>query len=118
MKTTYVIAAIATLTATAAFSAGPWYVAKEDANAADTLVDGRGTESLPFRTIQAELDNPACESGDTVYVKRGVYDEGMKYSNFSNFNMTNRVFITKPTGWGWRFRVRSLIRTSEIGGCT
>ena len=93
---TKLIAAVTAFAALAATAAGPWYVAKEDANAADTLVDGRGTEALPFRTIQAALDNPAFENGDTVYVKRGVYDEGMKYSNFSNFNMTNRVFITKP----------------------
>ena len=77
------------------FGAGPWYVAKEDPNAADTLVEGRGTEALPFRTIQAALDNTAFEAGGTVYVKRGVYDEGGKMSSYSNWNMTNRVWITK-----------------------
>lgn len=77
------------------FGAGPWYVAKEDPNAADTLVEGRGTEALPFRTIQAALDNKDFEAGDTVYVKRGVYDEKMKVSTFSNYNMTNRVYVTK-----------------------
>ena len=76
------------------FGAGPWYVAKEDPNAADTLVEGRGTEALPFRTIQAALDNKAFETGDTVYVKRGVYDEGEKIDSGS-WKMTNRVYITK-----------------------
>ena len=75
-----------------AFGAGPWYVAKEDPNASD---DNPGTEALPFRTIQAALDNKGFEEGDTVYVKRGVYDEKMKVSTFSNYNMTNRVYVTK-----------------------
>ena len=94
MNTKNMLAVMAVFAATAALAAGPWYVAKEDPNAADTLVEGRGTEALPFRTIQAALDNAAFEAGDTVYVKPGVYDEGMKEDTLK-FSMTNRVFITK-----------------------
>ena len=89
------LAVIVAFAATAALAAGPWYVAKDDPNAADTPVEGRGTEALPFRTIQAALDNAAFVAGDTVYVKPGLYNEGMKLSNFANYNMTNRVSITK-----------------------
>lgn len=93
------LAIVGVFTASAALAAGPWYVAKEDPNAADTLVEGRGTEALPFRTIQAALDNAAFEAGDTVYVKPGLYNEGMTLDNFYkgtiSTRMTNRVFITK-----------------------
>ena len=95
MNAKNMLAVVVAFAATAVLAAGPWYVAKEDPNAADTLVEGRGTEALPFRTIQAALDNAAFEAGDTVYVKPGVYDEGMKKDNFSH-SMTNRVFISKP----------------------
>ena len=94
MNTKNMLAVIAAFAATAALAAGPWYVAKEDPNAADTPVEGRGTEALPFRTIQAALDNAAFEAGDTVYVKPGLYNEGMKVDPFSR-PMTNRVSITK-----------------------
>lgn len=73
------------------FGAGPWYVAKEDPNASD---DNPGTEALPFRTIQAALDNKDFVAGDTVYVKRGVYDEGEKVDS-GTYKMTNRVYIAK-----------------------
>ena len=95
MNTKNMLAVVAAFAATAVLAAGPWYVAKEDPNAADTLVEGRGTEALPFRTIQAALDNAVFEAGDTVYVKPGVYDEGMKNDGFK-YSMTNRVFISKP----------------------
>ena len=99
MNTKNMLAVVAAFAATAVLAAGPWYVAKEDPNAADTLEEGRGTEALPFRTIQAALDNPAFEALDTVYVKPGVYNEGMKLDNFykgsMSTRMTNRVFITK-----------------------
>jgi len=94
MNAKNMLAVVAAFAATAVLAAGPWYVAKEDPNAADTLVEGRGTEALPFRTIQAALDNPAFEAGDTVYVKPGVYNEGMKKDDFSH-SMTNRMFISK-----------------------
>ena len=94
MNAKNMLAIVGVFTASAALAAGPWYVAKEDPNAADTLVDGRGTEVLPFRTIQAALDNPAFEAGDTVYVKPGVYDEGMKEDTLK-YSMTNRVYIAK-----------------------
>ena len=61
---------------TTAFATNTWYVAKEDPAAANTLDEGRGSEALPFRTIQAALDNPAFEAHDIVLVKRGDYDEG------------------------------------------
>ena len=90
------IVALVVLGGVAAFAAEPntWWVAKEDANASDELVTGRGTESLPFRTIQAALDNPDFVAGDTVLVKPGDYDDG-KYVADSGFPVTNCVHITK-----------------------
>ena len=73
-----------------ASAANTWWVAKEDANASDA---NAGTEEAPFRTIQAALDNPSFAAGDTVKVKRGVYDEGESISATSV--ISNRVLITK-----------------------
>ena len=92
------VVALAILGGIAAFAAEPniWWVAKEDKNASDELVTGRGTEALPFRTIQAALDNPDFVAGDNVYVKRGRYDEGGKANAASDkFSLTNRVYISK-----------------------
>lgn len=87
-------AAFAAALSTTAFATNTWYVAKEDANAANTLDEGRGSEALPFRTIQAALDNPDFEAGDIVLVKRGDYDEGGVKPSGSN-QRTNRVYVTK-----------------------
>ena len=73
-----------------AFAANTWWVAKEDPNASDA---NAGTEAAPFRTIQAALDNPNFVAGDTVNVKRGIYDEGESISEASV--ISNRVLITK-----------------------
>ena len=78
----------------AAYAAGPWYVDVNNPNAADTKVEGRGSEALPFKTIQAALDNSSFEVGDTVYVKPGIYNEGGKVDGLAN-SMSNRVYITK-----------------------
>lgn len=95
MKNTLVAIAVTAFAAVfgfgAAFAAGPWYVDVNDPNADDTLVEGRGTEALPFRTIQAAIDNPNRASGDTVYVKPGVYDEGGKVD--PTYGLSNRVYI-------------------------
>ena len=72
------------------FAANTWWVAKEYPNASDA---NAGTEEAPFRTIQAALDNPDFVAGDTVNVKRGVYDEGESISEASA--ISNRVLITK-----------------------
>ncbi len=87
----------ATFCATAALAedtTNTWWVAKEDPNAANTLDEGRGSEALPFRTIQAALDNPDFRAGDIVLVKRGDYDEG-EYRPSGDYSMTNRVYISK-----------------------
>ena len=89
-------AVVAVLGFSYAFADEPntWWVAKEDKNASDELVTGRGTEALPFRTIQAALDNPDFVAGDNVFVKRGRYDEGCTCPSGS-YQQTNRVYITK-----------------------
>ena len=87
----------ATFCATAALAeetTNTWWVAKEDPNAANTLDEGRGSEALPFRTIQAALGNPDFRVGDIVLVKRGDYDEG-EYCLSGDYHMTNRVYISK-----------------------
>ena len=78
------------LCVSSAFAANTWWVAKEDPNASDA---NAGTEAAPFRTIQAALDNPSFAAGDTVKVKRGVYDEGASISDATA--VSNRVLITK-----------------------
>lgn len=90
------LAAIAALGFSSAFAAEPntWWVAKEDKNASDELVTGRGTEALPFRTIQAALDNPGFLAGDTVLVKPGDYDE-VETRATGNYKGSNRVTIVK-----------------------
>ena len=88
------IGTIVVFAAATVFAAGPWYVDVTHPNAADTNVEGRGTEALPFKTIQAALDNSSFESGDTVYVKPGIYKEGGKEDD-STTRMMNRVYITK-----------------------
>ena len=90
----HLLLVLVTFLATVASATNTWYVAKEDSNAADTAIEGRGSEALPFRTIQAALDNPAFEAGDIVLVKRGDYDEG-EYCGGGQYEMTNRVYISK-----------------------
>lgn len=90
------MAVVAVLGISSAFAVEPntWWVAKEDANASDELVTGRGTEALPFRTIQAALDNPGFLAGDTVLVKPGDYDE-VETRATGNYKGSNRVTIVK-----------------------
>ena len=96
MKKRITIGTIAVFAAATVFAAGPWYVDVNHPNAADTKVEGRGTEALPFKTIQAALDNSSFESGDTVYVKPGVYKDGGKKESFTDlYKMDNRIYITK-----------------------
>ncbi len=92
LQTSALLVALAMI-APSTFAAGPWYVDVNDPNAADTLVAGRGSEALPFRTIQAALNNSGFAAGDTVYVRPGVYDEGETVD--PTYGMTNRVYITK-----------------------
>ena len=90
----HLLLVLVTFLATVASETNTWYVAKEDSAAADTAIEGRGSEALPFRTIQAALDNPDFEAGDIVLVKRGDYDEG-EHCLGGTYNMTNRVYISK-----------------------
>ncbi len=94
----HLLLVLVTFFATVASATNTWYVAKEDPNAANTYDEGRGSEALPFRTIQAALDNSDFEAGDIVLVKRGDYDEGMYCpppSSNNPYKMTNRVYIAK-----------------------
>ena len=90
----HLLLVLVTFLATIASATNTWYVAKEDPAAADTAIEGRGSEALPFRTIQAALDNAAFEAGDIVLVKHGDYDEG-EFCLGGTYNMTNRVYISK-----------------------
>lgn len=58
------------------------------ATAADLYVDCHG--NAPYSTIQAAVD--AAQSGDTVYVRPGIYDNG---GGVDAAEGTNRVHITK-----------------------
>lgn len=59
----------AVLLATTASAQTTWYV---DVNATPP---GNGSQASPFTTIQVALSNGALQSGDTVLVAPGVYDE-------------------------------------------
>ena len=65
------LAVIGAFTIGAVFAADDIYVARENENASDEPCEGRGTQALPYRTIQAAVD--AAGVGATVWVGRGVY---------------------------------------------
>ena len=52
------------------------YVDNRSPAASDAAAEGRGSESLPYLTIQAAIDAATTEAGDTVKVKPGVYATG------------------------------------------
>ena len=57
--------------------AAEWFVAQKD-----PLADDRnpGTEAKPFHTIQPAVD--AARSGDTIYVKEGLYSDRVRLHGF------------------------------------
>ena len=65
------------------------YVAREDANASDEPCDGRGTQALPYKTIQAAVT--AAPVGANVWVGRGVYADEPTLSD----SVPTRVVIEK-----------------------
>ena len=80
-------------------SAADLYVSIDDPNAADDSAEGRGSEALPYKSIQAAVD--AAETDDTVHVKPGVYT-----------NVTTAV-----DGWGaTRVVLNRRIRLESTGG--
>jgi len=101
-----------------AFAAGPWYVAKEDANAADALVDGRGTEALPFRTIQAALDNPDREAGDAVIdPQSGRPGDSLTTREvvfeWGDDPLKEPVWVDLMTGWVYEIPAENQIKHSD-----
>ena len=60
--------------------------------------DGCGSESSPYRTIQAAVN--AAASGSTIKVKPGVYDEGGTYWNYwnSRVHIQDKVLKIVSTG--------------------
>ena len=54
-----------------------WFVAQKDPVADDR---NPGTESRPFKTIQPAVD--AARSGDTIYVKEGLYSDRVRLRGF------------------------------------
>lgn len=104
-------AAAMTLSAVAG-AANVLYVACDDPNASDEAVEGRGTEALPYATIQAAV--AAAQEDWTVLVKPGVYTNGTaKSPSSSNPNQSNRVMIDK------RIRLESTAGAAKtaIRGC-
>jgi len=64
------------------------YVDKNHSAAGDSIVDGRGSEAMPFKTIQACVDyvtqNYAVGTHVvTIYVKQAVYNESVRLPQFS-----------------------------------
>ena len=84
-------AAVLMLCATASLRAGDvLYVAKDHPNASDAADAGRGSENLPYKTIQAAV--AAAPDGATVRVAPGVYDDG---GAVDSEGTSNRVYIAK-----------------------
>ena len=91
MQTPPIKATVIALMASVAF--GDIYVAVNDPHAGDTAVEGRGTEDLPYKTLQAAMEHGGgLASGTTVWVKPGTYAEGGAFGNYSS----NRVVV--PAG--------------------
>ena len=98
MLTPPIKATVIALMASAAF--GDIYVAVNDPNAGDTAVEGRGTEDLPYKTLQAAMEHDGgLASGTTVWVKPGTYAEGgAEADNNSNRVVVAAGVIVRATG--------------------
>lgn len=64
------------------------YVDKNHSAAADSIIDGRGSEAMPFKTIQACVNyvtqNYAIGTHVvTIYVKQAIYNESVRLPQFS-----------------------------------
>ena len=66
----WIVTVLAGLVMSVSASAATYYVAQEDAKAADT---NAGTAEAPFKTIAPAMK--ALKSGDTVWIKKGTYRE-------------------------------------------
>ena len=76
MKTVKLLTGIVCAVIGAAAFAKDVYVDNRSPAASDAATEGRGSESLPYLTIQAAIDAATTEAGDTVKVKPGVYATG------------------------------------------
>lgn len=76
MKTRKLLAGIVCAAIGAASFAKDVYVDNRSPAASDAATEGRGTESLPYLTIQAAIDAETTEAGDTIKVKPGIYATG------------------------------------------
>lgn len=113
-----------------------FYVATNDPNASDTLVEGRGTEALPFKTIQACINYATqnyAAGRYTMYIriKPGTYAENLNLPTITRTsggaqlraydmsdppvltNATNSGSVIYVSGSGW-----SLNRVSVTGSRT
>lgn len=64
------------------------YVDTNHSNAGDTIIDGRGEEVLPFKTIQAAVDYVTSTYSIGAYkvyirIKAGTYDEGVSLPTYT-----------------------------------
>ena len=72
--------------------AAEYFVDCENSDAADTNDEGRGSENLPYKSIQAAVD--AAPSGSTIYIAEGVYSNDVPRAvSASNVSLT-RVLIS------------------------
>lgn len=64
-----------------------------DQNHPEARDDNPGTEAKPFRTIQPAVD--AAKSGDTIYVKAGVYSDVIQLRGYGRARHPNRMLAWK-----------------------
>lgn len=86
------IAAIACLTLFTC-KADVLFVSVDDPLASDVAGEGRGSEALPYKTIQAAVE--AASENSTIKVKPGVYDQGAYVTTEAGGPQSNRVYIAK-----------------------
>jgi len=81
---------------------GDFFCGQESPGGSDS---NSGTESAPWRTIQKAANTAV--TGDTVYIKEGVYSERVTFANSARRRVLSPSWPTRPfCGSGWRRQFR------------
>src|ERR1017187_5769976 len=103
-----IMSILLTLAALTSFAAATeFFVAQKDAKADDK---NAGTEALPFKTIQPAVT--AAQPGDTIWVKAGIYDEGVNIDKSGKMEKPITLSAWKDD----RVRLGSIVRPLPTEG--